>query len=162
MGVVTKIKILPLVLSVGVCFLAAGIGSVFTTSAIDTWYTTLQKPVFNPPSWIFGPVWTLLYLVMGISLYIFWNTKTNAKEKRQGLSLFFVQLALNVLWSILFFGLKSPIAAFFGIILLWLVIFLTIKNFLQISKAAGWLLIPYIAWVSFAAVLNLSIVILNR
>lgn len=158
----TKIKVIPFVSSVGVCFLAAGIGSVFTTSAIDTWYTTLQKPVFSPPNWIFGPVWTLLYLMMGISLYIFWNTKTNAKERRQGLSLFFVQLALNVLWSILFFGLKSPIAALIGIILLWLAIFLTTKNFLQISKAAGWLLIPYIAWVSFAAVLNLSIVILNR
>lgn len=162
MGVVTKIKILPLILSVGVSFLAAGIGSAFTTSAIDTWYTTLQKPFFNPPNWIFGPVWTLLYLMMGISLYIVWNTKTHTKERRQGLSLFFVQLAFNVLWSILFFGLKSPTAAFVCIILLWLAIFLTIKNFLQKSKAAGWLLIPYIAWVSFAAVLNLSIVILNR
>lgn len=162
MGVVTKIKILPLILSVGVSFLAAGIGSVFTTSAIDTWYTTLQKPFFNPPNWIFGPVWTLLYLMMGISLYIVWNTKTHTKERRQGLSFFFVQLALNVLWSILFFGLKSPFLALLGILLLWVMIYLTIKNFFKISRTAGWLLIPYLVWVSFATVLNLSLVFLNR
>ena len=157
-----KIKVLPLILSVGICFLAAGIGSLFTTSAIDTWYTTLQKPFFNPPNWIFGPVWTLLYFMMGISLYTFWNTKTPTDEKRQGLSFFFVQLALNVLWSILFFGLKSPIGAFIGIIVLWFVIYLTMRKFLEASKLAGWLLIPYLAWVSFATILNLSIVFLNH
>lgn len=157
----TKLKIIPLFISIGVCFLAAAVGSVFTTGAINTWYVTLNKPFFNPPNWIFGPVWTLLYLLMGISLYIFWNTKTSVKEKRLGLILFIVQLALNALWSILFFGLKSPTAAFVGIILLWLAIFLTIKNFLQLSKVAGRLLIPYLAWVSFATILNLSIVLLN-
>lgn len=156
-----KLKIIPLLFSIGVCFLAAAVGSAFTTGAIDTWYSTLNKPFFSPPNWVFGPVWTLLYLMMGVSLYIFWNTKTNAKEKRLGLSLFFVQLVLNVFWSILFFGLESPTAAFIGIILLWFAIFLTIKNFLQLSKVAGWLLIPYLAWVSFATVLNLSIVLLN-
>lgn len=152
-----KIKVLPLILSVGVCFLAAGLGSVFTTSAIGTWYATLQKPIFNPPNWIFGPVWTLLYLMMGISLYTAWNTKTHTKDRRQGLSFFFVQLALNVLWSILFFGLKSPATALIGVIVLWFAIYLTIGKFLQVSKLAGWLLIPYLAWVSFATVLNLSI-----
>jgi len=159
---VTRLKIIPLVLSIGVCFLAAGIGSRFTTSAIDTWYTTLQKPFFNPPNWIFGPVWTLLYLIMGISLYIVWIAKVEKKAKLQGITFFFIQLALNVLWSILFFGLKSPTAALIGIIFLWLAIFLTIRSFLQISKKAGWLLIPYLVWVSFATILNLSIVILNR
>lgn len=157
-----KIKVLPLLFSVGICFLAAGIGSLFTTSAINTWYTTLQKPFFNPPNWIFGPVWTLLYLMMGISLYTFWNTKTPISEKRQGLSLFFVQLTFNVLWSILFFGLKSPIAALIGIIVLWFAIYLTMRKFLEASKLAGWLLIPYLAWVSFATILNLSIAFLNR
>lgn len=157
-----KIKILPLVLSVGVCFLAAGIGSVFTTSAIDTWYTTLNKPFFNPPNWVFGPAWTLLYLLMGISLYLVWIAKTGKERKRQAITFFIIQLSLNALWSILFFGLKSPSAAFIGIVLLWITIFLTIKNFLLISKVAGWLLIPYITWVSFASVLNLSIIILNR
>jgi len=159
---VTRLKIIPLVLSIGVCFLVAGIGSFFTTSAIDTWYTTLQKPFFNPPNWIFGPVWTLLYLIMGISLYIVWIAKVEKKAKLQGITFFFIQLALNVLWSILFFGLKSPTAALIGIIFLWLAIFLTIRSFLQISKKAGWLLIPYLVWVSFATILNLSIVILNR
>lgn len=156
-----KLKAIPLVSSIGICFLAAAIGAAYTTGAINTWYITLNKPFFNPPNWIFGPVWTLLYLMMGISLYIFWNTKTNAKEKRLGLSLFFVQLALNVLWSILFFGLKSPIAALIGIIFLWLAIYLTIKKFLRASKLAGWLLVPYLAWVSFATILNLSIALLN-
>ena len=157
-----RLKIIPLVLSTGVCFLAAGVGSAFTTGAIDTWYATLNKPFFSPPNWIFGPVWTLLYLLMGISLYLVWVTKTEKKAKRQGITFFFIQLTLNALWSILFFGLKSPTAAFIGIIALWLAIFLTIKNFLPISKAAGWLLIPYIVWVSFASVLNLSVALLNR
>jgi len=158
---VTKLKIIPLLFSIGVCFLAAAVGAAFTIGAIDTWYVTLNKPFFSPPNWVFGPVWTLLYLMMGISLYIFWDTKTNIKERRLGLSIFFVQLALNALWSILFFGLKSPIAAFVVIILLWLTICLTIKKFLKASKLAGWLLTPYFAWVSFATILNLSIVILN-
>lgn len=157
----TKIKILPLVTSVGVCFLAAGLGSAFTTGAIDSWYVTLNKPFFSPPNWVFGPVWTVLYLLMGIALYIVWISKTEKKTKRNGITFFFVQLALNSLWSILFFGLKSPVAALAGIILLWLAIFLTIKSFQKISKSAGWLLVPYIVWVSFAAILNLSIVLLN-
>lgn len=157
-----QIKVLSLILSVGICFLAAGIGSIFTTSAIDTWYTTLQKPFFNPPNWIFGPVWTLLYLMMGISLYTFWNTKTPTIEKHQGLGFFFVQLVLNVFWSILFFGLKVPIVALIEIIFLWFAIYLTMRKFLEASKVAGWLLIPYFAWVSFATILNLSIVFLNR
>lgn len=157
----TKLKIIPLLFSIGVCFLAAAVGSAFTIGAIDTWYITLNKPFFSPPNWVFGPVWTLLYLMMGVSLYIFWDIKTNIKERRLGLSMFSVQLVLNALWSILFFGLKSPIAAFVVIILLWFTICLTIKKFLKASKLAGWLLIPYFAWVSFATILNLSIIILN-
>lgn len=158
----TKLKIIPLLFSIGVCFLAAAVGSVFTIGAIDTWYVTLDKPFFSPPNWVFGPVWTLLYLLMGISLYLVWITKTEKRQKKLGITFFFIQLGLNALWSIIFFGLKSPSVAFVGIILLWLAIFLTIKNFLQLSKAAGWLLVPYLAWVSFATILNLSIVLLNR
>lgn len=157
----TKVKIIPFVFSIGVCFLAAAIGSAFTTGAIDTWYQTLNKPFFSPPNWVFGPVWSLLYLAMGVSFYLVWTTKAENNIKRQGITFFLIQLALNVLWSILFFGLKSPIAAFVGIILLWLAIYFTLKKFLQISKLAGWLLIPYLVWVSFATVLNLSIVLLN-
>jgi tryptophan-rich sensory protein len=159
---VTKLKIIPLLFSVGICFLAAALGSAFTIGAIDTWYVTLNKPFFSPPNWVFGPVWTLLYLMMGISLYLVWITKIDKKTKRQAITFFFIQLGLNALWSILFFGLKSPSAAFVGIVLLWLAIFLTIKNFLKISRVAGWLLIPYLVWVSFATILNLSILLLNR
>jgi len=158
---VVKLKIVPLLFSIGVCFLAAAVGSAFTIGAINSWYVTLNKPFFSPPNWIFGPVWTLLYLMMGVSLYVYWDTKANIKERRQGLSIFFVQLVLNALWSIIFFGLKSPVAAFVVIILLWLAIYQTIKKFLYASKLAGWLLIPYLAWVSFAAILNISIVCLN-
>lgn len=158
----TKFKIIPLLFSVGICFLAAALGSAFTTGAIDTWYATLNKPFFNPPNWVFGPVWTLLYLLMGISLYLIWITKTDKKTKRQALTFFFIQLGLNALWSILFFGLKSPSAALVGIIVLLIAICLTIRNFLRVSKLAAWLLIPYLAWVSFATILNLSILLLNR
>lgn len=160
--IVPKLKIIPLLFSVGVCFLAAAVGSVFTTGAIDTWYATLNKPFFNPPNWLFGPVWTLLYLMMGISLYLVWTTKIDKEKKRQAITFFFIQLGLNVLWSILFFGLKSPSVALLGIIFLWISICLTIKKFLKASKLAGWLLVPYLAWVSFATVLNLSILLLNR
>lgn len=158
----TKLKIIPLFFSIGVCFLAAAVGSAFTTGAIDTWYATLNKPFFSPPNWVFGPVWTLLYLLMGIALYLVWVANGDKKAKRQGLTFFFIQLVFNVLWSILFFGLKSPSLAFVEIIILWIAIFLTIRSFFKISKLAGWFLIPYIAWVSLASILNLSIVLLNR
>lgn len=152
-----KIKLISLLESIIICFLAAGLGSIFTTPSINTWYAALKKPVFNPPNWVFGPVWTTLYLMMGISLYLVW---TNNSDKKK-LKYFFIQLALNALWSIVFFGLHSPLFAFGVIILLWIFIFLTIKNFLRVSKTAAYLLIPYIAWVSFAAILNLSVAILN-
>ena len=158
----TKLKIIPLLFSVGICFLAAAIGSAFTAGAIDTWYVTLDKPFFSPPNWVFGPVWTLLYLMMGISLYLVWITKIDKKTKRQAITFFFIQLGFNALWSILFFGLKSPSAALLGIIVLWIAICLTFRNFLRVSNLAAWLLIPYLAWVSFATILNLSILLLNR
>jgi tryptophan-rich sensory protein len=132
---------------------------VFTTSSIPTWYASLIKPSFNPPNWIFGPVWTTLYLLMGISLYLVWIR--GAKKNRTALIWFGSQLALNSIWSILFFGLKSPLSAFIEIIFLWITILITIIYFYKTSKPAAYLLIPYILWVSFAAVLNISIVILN-
>ena len=157
-----KIKILPLIVSLSVCFSAAIIGSFFTSEAIPTWYSTLNKPIFNPPNWVFGPVWSVLYLMMGVSLYIAWQKKANKKVKQKGLIFFFSQLFFNTLWSIIFFGLHSPLLAFLVIIALWILIFLTIKNFLLISRPASYLLIPYLAWVSFASLFNFSIVILNR
>ena len=152
-------KYLKLIISLIIPQLAGGIGSLFTSPSISTWYATIAKPSFNPPNWIFGPVWTTLFLLMGISLFIVWNEKSKLKKK--AITVFGIQLGLNTLWSILFFGLHSPLTAFIEIIFLWAAILLTIIYFYKISKPAAYLLIPYILWVSFAAVLNISIVFLN-
>lgn len=140
--------------------LAAGaVGSAFTTSEINTWYQILNKPVFNPPNWIFAPVWTTLYILMGISFYLILVSKAN--NKTLAIKVFLAQLLLNLLWSILFFGLHNPLLAFVEILILWGAILYTIITFYKISKPATYLLIPYILWVSFAAVLNLFVVFLN-
>jgi tryptophan-rich sensory protein len=156
-----KINYFKLISSIIVCQLAGIIGSFFTISSVNSWYTTLNQPFFNPPSWIFGPVWTILYLLMGISLYIVWNKGINTKVKKIATYIFGFQLALNSLWSILFFGLQSPLFAFIEIIFLWIAILFSIIYFYKISRTAAYLLIPYIIWVSFAALLNISYVILN-
>lgn len=154
------IKIPKLLLSIGLCFGAGIVGSFFTVSAIPTWYATLNKPSFSPPNWVFGPVWTVLYILMGISLYLVWISKSKAKQ--HALNLFFVQLGLNALWSIVFFGLHSPFLALLTIIVLWAMIILTMRAFLKINKISGWLLVPYLVWVSFATYLNYSIWALNK
>ncbi len=141
--------------------LAGIIGSVFTTSSIAGWYSTLSKPAFNPPSFIFGPVWTTLYLLMGIAAFLVWKKGLDRKDVKIALGIFIGQLILNTLWSIIFFGLHSPDAAFIEIIFLWLAIVATIIAFAKISKSAAWLFAPYILWVSFAAFLNYSIWMLN-
>jgi len=149
-------KVLRLLLFVLLCEGAGLVGSVFTLNSLQTWYPTLVKPFFNPPGWIFGPVWTTLYFLMGVSLYLVWGKKkTDSKW-------FWIQLLLNSLWSVAFFGLKNPIIAFIVIIFLLTSIFLTIKAFTKVNKVSVYLLYPYLAWVSFASILNLSIVILNR
>lgn len=149
-----------LVLSIIIPYIAGGIGSLATFDAIRTWYATLHKPFFNPPNFIFGPVWTLLYLLQGIALYLFWNSKGEGKKAR-GFQLFGIQLVLNAFWSIIFFGLKMPIFAFGEVIVLWIFILLTLHEFKKFDKTAGYLLYPYLVWVGFAAILNLFIVILN-
>ncbi len=156
-----EIKFTPLLLSILLPFIAGGIGSYFTTPDIAVWYQALNKPLFNPPNWIFGHVWTLLYLFMGFSFYLVWTTKDKHKAKRKAIYFYLIQLVLNSLWSIIFFGLKSPILAFIEIIILWIMIFFTIKSFILVSKHATYLLYPYLAWVSIALILNLSIVLLN-
>ncbi len=138
------------------CQTAGIIGSIFTFNSVNTWYPTLDKPFFNPPSFVFGPVWTTLYFLMGISLFLVWG------KKKTDLRWFWLQLSLNTIWSIIFFGLKNPLFAFIIIIFLWISIFQTIQSFKKINKNASYLLYPYIAWVSFAAILNLSIVLLNK
>jgi translocator protein len=143
--------------------LAGIIGSIFTTPSIAGWYATLAKPAVNPPAWVFGPVWTILFVLMGISFFFIWKSDYSIAPKKRRISiiLFFVQLILNTLWSIIFFGLHRPGYAFAEIIILWLVIFAAIFAFSKISKPAAWLLFPYILWVSFAGYLNYLIWILN-
>jgi tryptophan-rich sensory protein len=143
------------------CEACGVIGSVFTAPNVPTWYATLTKPSFNPPDWVFAPVWIFLFFLMGVSLFLVIRGGIKGRDVKIAVWLFAVQLVLNVLWTLIFFGLKMPFLAFIEIILLWVAILFTIIRFFPISKPAGYLLIPYIAWVSFAAVLNLSISILN-
>lgn len=149
-----------LIISIVMCLLAGIIGSLFTSSAIPTWYATLNKPSFNPPSWLFGPVWTLLYILMGISFYLIWTAK-KSKYKSTAIKIFIIQLILNALWSIIFFGAHWIFVAFIEIILMWIFILLSIIKFHKISKTASYLLIPYILWVSFATILTFAIWVLN-
>jgi benzodiazapine receptor len=155
-------KIIMFIVSVVICQLAGVIGSFFTINSVKTWYTTIAKPSFNPPSWVFGPVWTILFLMMGVALFLVWQKGLDAPGVKIALLIFAVQLVLNILWSIIFFGLKLPLLAFVEILLMWIFILLTIINFYRISHPAGLILIPYILWVSFASVLNLAIFLLNR
>ena len=140
------------------CEVAGLIGSIFTTPSVSTWYASLNKPAFSPPNWIFGPVWSFLFLLMGISLYLLWEKKVKAKT---ALILFGMQLVLNIFWSVIFFGLKNPTLALIEIIFLWIFILLTTLYSLKTSKLAAKLFIPYLLWVSFASFLNLQIVLLN-
>jgi len=144
-----------------VCNLAGILGSLVTVTGEGSWYATIQKPPFNPPGFVFGPVWTALYILMGISLYLVWMEGTSRQEVRIALSFFALQLGLNALWSFLFFGLQSPFLGLLEIVMLWIFIVATIIAFFRIQKTSALLLIPYLAWVSFAAFLTYSIWILN-
>ncbi len=134
----------------------------FTLSAIQDWYQTLQKPVFSPSNSMFGPVWTILYFLMGVSAFLIWQKGLKNKKVKQALIYFLIQLFFNFLWSVLFFGLRSPILGLVDILSLWVFIVFTMAKFQKISQPAFYLLIPYIFWVSFAAILNFSVVVLNR
>lgn len=152
-------KLPKVILYILICEAVGLFGTVFTIDSIPTWYASLNKPFFSPPNSIFGPVWTTLYALMGVAWYLISSSK--AKSKSSALNVFYIQLALNAVWSIIFFGLKSPELALIDIVLMLVFIFLTIKSFYKISKVAAFLLVPYILWVSFATMLNLSIVLLN-
>lgn len=153
--------IIKLIISIVICQLAGFFGSLFTRPAIPTWYTTLSKPTFTPPNWVFSPVWITLFVLMGISAFLVWNKGLDYKGVKKALTIFIIQLILNTFWSLAFFGLKSPLFGFLVIIILWVAILFTISNFFKVTKTAGILLIPYILWVSFAAALNFSIWRLN-
>jgi tryptophan-rich sensory protein len=155
-----RIRYFRFIVSLVICQLAGFIGGAFTAPAITGWYAALEKPSFSPPNWIFSPVWIILFLLMGVTLYILWQNmqKTEAKI---AMVFFIIQLALNILWSALFFGLKWPMVAFFEIIVLWVFILLTMIKSSRVSKTTVYLLLPYILWVNFAAVLNFFLWRLN-
>jgi tryptophan-rich sensory protein len=155
--------------SIAIPLVAGVIGSNFTSESVSTWYQTIEKPSFSPPDWLFGPVWTTLYVMMGISLFIVWrattNTTTFTQVRRGRKALAFIafssQILLNVLWSFIFFGLRSPQLAFAEIMILLISIVVTIVIFSKISKLAAVLMMSYAVWVTFASLLNLQIWLLN-
>lgn len=159
---IKTIEIIKLAICIGVCLAAGFIGSIFTSASIPTWYTTLEKPSFNPPNWLFAPVWTILFILMGVSAFLVWRVGLSKPNVKVALVIFIIQLIFNAFWSVAFFGLRSPIAGLIVIVILWVAILLTILSSIKVSITAGILLIPYILWVSFASILNVSIYILNR
>ena len=156
-------KYLKIIYCVAICLAVGYLSSNVTQSSIKTWYPTIEKPIFNPPNWVFAPVWTMLFIMMGIAAGMVWNKlETNKELVKKGLLFFTVQLLLNALWSYLFFGLNNILLALIEIILLWLIIYETYHIFKQIDKRASYLLIPYLGWVGFATILTGSIYWLNR
>lgn len=155
-----KINFVRLIAAVLICNSAGLLGALFTETGPSSWYAQLIKPDLTPPGWVFAPVWTSLYILMGISIYIVWGKKGSPGASR-GIAAFSLQLLLNFLWSFLFFGMQSPLLGFACIALLWLAIIASIHYFHRVSPAAAYLLLPYILWVSFAAYLNYSILLLN-
>lgn len=143
-----------------VTFAAAALGNWATMSSVGDWYQQLARPGWTPPDWVFAPVWTTLYAMMAVAAWLVWR-RAGWPAARWPLGLFFVQLVLNTLWSVLFFGLRQPAWAFAEILVLWLAILATTLAFWRHSRAAGVLLLPYLAWVAFAAVLNFEFARLN-
>ncbi len=155
-------RIIRIVLVVMTCLVVGYLSGKITQESITTWYPTIKKPVFNPPNWVFAPVWTILYAMMGVAGGLIWNyVETNRENVKKAFLFFIIQLGLNALWSYIFFGLHNPLLALIEIVLLWLMIFETYSQFKKIDRIAGMLLIPYLAWVAFATVLNVSIWWLN-
>jgi translocator protein len=149
------------IVSIAVCQLAGLIGSVFTAPNIKTWYAGLNKPFFTPPNWVFAPVWTTLFIMMGISLFLIWRKGLREKNIREAFIMFMVQLILNAGWSIVFFGTHSILGGFLVISALCIAILFTAALFYAVSRAASILLLPYLLWVSFASVLNFALLIKN-
>lgn len=153
-------SLIGLAMWIGMCFGAALLGSMFTTPSVPTWYAGLVKPSWTPPNWVFGPVWSALYLMMAVAVWLVWRRGGFATAAIP-LTLFLVQLALNAAWSILFFGFRMPGLAFAEIVLLWFAILVTLIMFWRSNPIAGFLLLPYILWTSFAGALNLALWQLN-
>lgn len=145
------------------CLAVGYFSSLITRENIPTWYVSLKKPIFNPPNWVFAPVWTILYIMMGIAAGRVWNKVDNDLQNvKKGMYFFIVQLALNALWSYLFFGIHNLFLSLIEIILLWLMIYETMVQFKKVDKLASKLLIPYLVWVSYATILTASVWYLNK
>ena len=149
-----------------ICQGAGIVGSIFTVPAIKNWYVFLQKPSFSPPNWLFGPAWTIFYFLMAVSIFLIWSSSAKAtdgqsKKTKMVFRLFWIHLFFNAIWSILFFGLQSPLLGLFDIIILWVMIGILTFQFFKIKKLAGILFIPYWLWVSFATILNFFVYKLN-
>lgn len=155
-------NVVKLIISIAVPLIIGFSASFFTVTEIGSWYQTIEKPSWNPPNWVFGPVWTTLYVLMGIALFLVWRSSADEKLKRLAITLFILQLIANFFWSLIFFNQHQIGLAFAEIIVLWLLILLTIFSFARINKVAAWLLVPYISWVSFASILNFTIWQLNK
>jgi len=156
-----KINYITLLVFILLSEIIGSLGSLATIPNIPTWYADLIKPPLTPPNWLFGPVWTTLFALMGISAYLVWHKGFTKKPVKKALTWFGIQFAFNILWSFLFFGMRSPMAGFVCIGFLWGAIALTIQYFWKINKTAGVLLIPYLLWVTIATYLNAGIVLLN-
>jgi translocator protein len=150
-----------LVFHVSVCLVVGVLAGITTAHSVTTWYPSLVKPTWNPPSWVFAPVWTTLYVMMGVAAWLVWRRGTDIVGVRVALSVFWVQLFFNLAWSFLFFGARSPMLALADVVLLWLALALCVRNFFRVAKEPGLLMLPYLAWVSFAACLNFAIWRLN-
>lgn len=155
-------SILKLIVAILVCNGIGSLGALVTITGPGSWYAALEKPFFTPPGWVFAPVWITLFTLMGVALFLIWESGTGRREVRIALAIFGIQFVINVLWSFLFFGLQSPILALADIILLWLLIAATIAAFYRVRKSAAWLLVPYICWVTLAMALNYGVYVLNR
>ena len=154
-------NILKLIVSISIPLLIGFTSGFFTITGVGSWYQTIQKPSWNPPGWVFGPVWTTLYVMMGIALFLIWKSSANKDVKQTAILLFSIQLILNFFWSFIFFNQQQPGWALVEIIILWSAILITIFSFSKINNTASWLLVPYISWVSFATILNYTIWKLN-
>jgi len=156
-----KFQLFPFLISLVITLAIGFVASLFTRPQIAGWYSTLNKPTFNPPPWLFAPVWTALYIMIAIAAYLVWQQRDSSKTYKITASIYIVQLAFNFSWSMVFFGLHGILPALFVILLLWVSIILNIRWFKKYSRTAAWLLVPYLLWVSFASILNLSIYLLN-
>ena len=154
--------VIKLIISIVACFAAGGVGSVSTFKVIPTWYAALKKPPKTPPDRAFGPVWTTLYVLMGVSVFFVWRTGLPSDVARIAFTLFWVQLALNALWSFVFFGLKSIAGGVITIVILWFLILATTVASFRVSTLAGSLLSPYLIWVTIASYLNIGVWWLNK